>query len=490
MSVDIFAIGSDAPRALTSPIDSVVPTRPRSVMARQRPASIAPAPHSPQPGSAATGRTCNAPLHGCSAFFSLGREYAWGDIHGDFEALRELVRLSEVGTVDGAGGAEWTCGEGTTVIILGDVVDRWRGPHTMRDLNMKGLARSVGEIADEEALVLRTIHALAESAEREGSRVIRLVGNHELLQMDTGTDANTGLATYAYQMYYSSDFARGGATAESGRRRYESFRSGPMHALVGACAPKAIVQVGSHVYCHGGLNLGQIEYATRHGRNVLDFANDVLDDLLAGGSMFTKEDQLSLLTGADATRGGTRSFSGVLWEDGVSTSKQPNNVCTTFARDVLHTLREHSQRFPPRCAPLLAEAEHFVVAHHMQTSRAGERAGYVPVHTRETDTEIIQTTASNSRVPRAVYTALGIDPSPFRQVLTAKFQGINALCEGMVWRMDVGMSRAFVSAQVADQAEYLRARAPAVLKIVADGRSYDIITSKIVLPGTLEALGR
>jgi hypothetical protein len=46
----------------------------------------------------------------------MGTEIAWGDIHGDFEALRELVRLSEVGTVDGAGGAEWTCGERTTVI--------------------------------------------------------------------------------------------------------------------------------------------------------------------------------------------------------------------------------------------------------------------------------------------------------------------------------------------------------------------------------------
>jgi len=424
----------------------------------------------------------------------MGTAIAWGDIHGDFEALRELVRLSEVGTVDGAGGAEWTCGERTTVVILGDVVDRWRGTHTMRDVNAAGsrLARSVGEIADEEALVLRTINALAEAAERHGSRVIRLVGNHELLQMDAGRNEATGVDTYAFQMFYSSDFARGGNTLESGRRRHDSFRSGPMHALVGACAPKAVVQVGSHVYCHGGLNLGQIEYATRHGRNILDFANDVLDDLLSGGSAFTREDQLSLLMGADAARGGTRSFSGMLWEDGVSTAKQPNDVCTTLARDVLRALREHSRLFPPRCARQLAEAEHFVVAHHTQTSRAGERAGSVPRHTRETSTEIIQTTTHTSRVPSAVYAAHGIEPpSPFRQVLDAKFQGINALCEGMVWRVDVGMSRAFLIAQdPANQEEYLRARAPAVLKIRYDGRSYDIVTSKGVLPGTRDALAR
>lgn len=109
MSVHIFGSGTDAPPGLTSPIDGDVPRRPRSDIPRRKRAAVIASTPGPE-------NTCNGPLHGCSAFFSMGTEIAWGDIHGDFEALRELVRLSEVGTVDGAGGAEWTCGERTTVI--------------------------------------------------------------------------------------------------------------------------------------------------------------------------------------------------------------------------------------------------------------------------------------------------------------------------------------------------------------------------------------
>ena len=98
----------------------------------------------------------------CDAFAAYAgpRIVAVGDVHGDYNALREV--LAAAGLVgDASESCEWT-GEDATLIQIGDVADR--GPDVAR--------------ANE------CLRALQAAAPADGGRVVRLVGNHELIRAE------------------------------------------------------------------------------------------------------------------------------------------------------------------------------------------------------------------------------------------------------------------------------------------------------------------
>ncbi|EPY51168.1 phosphoprotein phosphatase [Schizosaccharomyces cryophilus OY26] len=82
--------------------------------------------------------------------------YAIGDIHGDFH--NALDALSAAGVVSPVHPFEWTAGN-ATLVQTGDIVDR--GPDTR--------------------FLFRWFDELSTQAERQGGRVIRLLGNHEFM---------------------------------------------------------------------------------------------------------------------------------------------------------------------------------------------------------------------------------------------------------------------------------------------------------------------
>ena len=87
---------------------------------------------------------------------SAGRVVAIGDVHGDVEALAST--LEACGLVDG--GRRWVGGD-ATLVQLGDVLDR----------------------GDREAECWALLADLSRAARAGGGRVVRLLGNHEVMNV-------------------------------------------------------------------------------------------------------------------------------------------------------------------------------------------------------------------------------------------------------------------------------------------------------------------
>lgn len=124
-----------------------------------------------------------------------------GDLHGDYEALVACLRMS--GCVDAADVGRWTAGPGTVMVVLGDVVDRFRagrcaqpeawGCHDSEWVAASGmfLTKSVGETQDEEKRVLRLLNSLASQAQEHtaGDLPAREVRRAEYTDFTTAPDA-------------------------------------------------------------------------------------------------------------------------------------------------------------------------------------------------------------------------------------------------------------------------------------------------------------
>jgi len=223
----------------------------------------------------------------------------------------------------------WVGGSRKAVVILGDTVDRWRAQY-------RG-GRGPGEFKDEEHAILRACNDLAVQAQRAGSAVFRLVGNHELLQMRPGG------TMYASPFAVDND---GGADS-----RLASFADGRYLEEVGACGVRAILKIGDHVFVHGGVNTGVVEAAG--DRNFLDACNDALRDFLLADRE-AKASQMAdvgsdvnvFLYNADRSRGGKAEDGGILWDDRLSSFGRLDCSKSATMQSIFDELS--SQQLPPR----------------------------------------------------------------------------------------------------------------------------------------------
>ncbi len=84
------------------------------------------------------------------------RIVAVGDLHGDYEAWRDIAQAA--GIMDGKG--NWSGGE-TVLVQLGDQTDR--GPDSLK--------------------IIRSLQSLAEGASKAGGKLVVLLGNHEAMNV-------------------------------------------------------------------------------------------------------------------------------------------------------------------------------------------------------------------------------------------------------------------------------------------------------------------
>ncbi|MDX9720417.1 MAG: metallophosphoesterase [Myxococcota bacterium] len=190
------------------------------------------------------------------------RILALGDVHGDLEALQAALQLA--GLLDAQG--HWSGGE-SILVQTGDLLDR----------------------GDDEPEILALLSTLQAEAEAVGGRVLLLLGNHELMnvQNDLRYVTTDGFADYAghaeqaieserrvlHPRESSSEVGtreRADANAgdgkhcplsmrESERARCLAFRPGGELARRLAESP-VIAQVGESVFVHGGLLEAHLDY--------------------------------------------------------------------------------------------------------------------------------------------------------------------------------------------------------------------------------------
>ena len=357
--------------------------------------------------------------------------YAVGDMHGDYAVLQACLAMTECVDVLKDGTLRWSGGARRAVVLLGDLVDRWRAVY-------EG-GRGPGEFRGEEHALLRACNDLALQAQRAGSAVFRLVGNHELLQMQPGN-------AYRYASPYSvaND---GGAAA-----RTASFAGGEYLEEVGACEARAIVKIGDHVFVHGGINPGVIAAAA--GENLVARCNDTLRAFLLLDPA-AKAEQLAdegsdvnvLLTRVDKTRDGRSEHAGVLWDDKLSSfsalgARKSDDLQALHRqmlwRDLPPEFSSHEQwvmdLYVTRVLRELntnldspTPATTFVLAHCMQSF--GERGEHAPM--------------SRFSALRRLDDYEEMVPAAPGDIRAAVEHSVACIHGGRVWCIDVGQSRAF-----------------------------------------------
>lgn len=196
-----------------------------------------------------------------------------GDIHGDLDKLRRLLvrhGVEDGGGLGVGGFGHWTAEPGTVLVQLGDAIDR--GPK------------------DIETLVY--LRCLEIEASRRGGQVVRILGNHELL------NALGELRFVALESFEEScdppaflglpPLTRTPRTLdEKAEARREIFTPGKGWAardILGSSC-RAACKIGSTVFVHANLvNIGEAA-----SEEALDTLNRDLQDWLRTGSDFRPE---------------------------------------------------------------------------------------------------------------------------------------------------------------------------------------------------------
>lgn len=402
--------------------------------------------------------SCNASLrasHYPSHLFPL--VYVFGDVHGDYTALVKCLSISRLVARDASERLRWCGAPGTALVVLGDAVDRFRACGAFKCVNVGGKAGSAGERPGEEMQVLMLLDRLAAQAAAARGAVFRLFGNHEFMNLDY-RDA----ATYTSPL--ALDYTEGVDVLEArGWERADNFRHGRFHHYVGACVPHAILQIGNTVFCHGGLDPRLYDVPevrdelAATGQTLLELANRLAWEKWESPDLGGAR---GALFNAVLWNGGTRSLPaaqrdalhgrlpvmGVLWDDQLAAptlAVTKGDACAAHLGALLRAVNADHARVHGAAVEAVA---HFAVAHCTQSLKS-------PLWNPDiapSDYGLELATLAEEDDEREVYSG------PFARPSNVTFgQGINAECDGAVWRVDVGMSRAFLHSR-----EYVRSRYP------------------------------
>jgi hypothetical protein len=185
------------------------------------------------------------------------RLVAVGDLHGDLRVTIMALQLAEVipqncsqtdiDNIHWSGGSSW-------LIQLGDQIDRCRP-----DDWEKNCIKDLSDVVEDEGsnmAIIRLMLRLDDEAKKVGGRVLGLLGNHELMNVDK----DFRYVSPAEFMEFVPEKDRTSTYTEDGYplgyyHRKKAFERGSNLSKVYAVKKKSITTVGSFVFVHGGLSL-------------------------------------------------------------------------------------------------------------------------------------------------------------------------------------------------------------------------------------------
>ena len=101
-----------------------------------------------------------------------------GDIHGDYDYTIELLKIGKIINIDD-GKIKWI-GKDTIVVQVGDQIDNCRPPLSDKLFCNSHVAKN-DEASD--IKILELFNELHLQAQKDGGKVISLLGNHEILNV-------------------------------------------------------------------------------------------------------------------------------------------------------------------------------------------------------------------------------------------------------------------------------------------------------------------
>jgi hypothetical protein len=179
-----------------------------------------------------------------------------GDVHGDLRATLIALKLAEVipqtSCESNIENIHW-CGGETWVIQLGDQIDRCR-PDELE----KNCIKDFSDVFQDEGnnmKIIKLFLRLDEEARKHGGRVLGLLGNHEIMNVDKDfryvspqeflefvplKDRTTKYTKDGYPLGYY--------------HRTKAFQRGGNIAKMYATKKKSIIMIGNFLFIHGGLS--------------------------------------------------------------------------------------------------------------------------------------------------------------------------------------------------------------------------------------------
>lgn len=378
------------------------------------------------------------------------RMIVFGDIHGDYEALlvclRDLAKVIRINNIDNGLSYEWT-GKDTYVILLGDMLDRYRDTSVIKKL------KTPGEIKHEEEKIIDLLNFLSVESHKVGGRVIKLLGNHELMNAQKNFAYVTPYAKTVKHRYNGKEYSR-----------QEYFTSGnPGAKKIISCGTIPLLKVGDYIFVHGGIMPNIVREFDKIEKDIFEYSKELMLKFFNNEKMTKKEKKhLDLIDGSESS---------ILWERKLGTSSHVT-LCDKL-REGFGLMNFDMNR------------TRIVVGHCPQHNHYEEEMiTWVFENKNKEDNDMIKFSgpAVNSRKIKS-------------KTSNINFDCLNKESNGQIFRTDVAMSRAFDTQHINitnnnmnqnSHYDYLLSRRPQVLEIMYDKKtnSYEefIIVSKKDLP--------
>ena len=221
----------------------------------------------------------------------VSRLVAIGDVHGDLKATITALKLAEVipqqSNENNIDTMHW-CGGSSWIIQLGDQIDRCR-PDELE----KNCIKDFSDVFEDEGnnmKIIKLFLRLDEEANEQGGRVLGLLGNHELMNIDKDFRyvSPQEFLEFVPKKDRTSKYTNDGYPLGYYHRTKAFQRGGSISSMYGI-KKKAIITVGSFVFVHGGLSRDLMKkYTLSEINNVVskwlqnksnDAENDIFDEI-------------------------------------------------------------------------------------------------------------------------------------------------------------------------------------------------------------------
>ena len=182
---------------------------------------------------------------------------AIGDLHGDLIATLKVLKLAEVipqnTTINNIANVQWTGGD-TWVIQLGDQIDRCRPDDWVQNC-LKDLT-DVYEDEGNNMLIFKLFLRLDDEAKKYGGRVLGLLGNHELMNVDKDFRyvSPKEFLEFVPEKDRTSKYTKDGFPLGY-YHRTKAFERGGNIAKTYSIKKKSIMTIGSYLFVHGGMSI-------------------------------------------------------------------------------------------------------------------------------------------------------------------------------------------------------------------------------------------
>ena len=185
------------------------------------------------------------------------RVVAIGDLYGDLIATLKVLKLAEVipqnSRMDNIDGIHW-CGGSSWVIQMGDQIDRCRA-----DWGDNNCIKNFDDVFEDEGnnqAIFNLFLRLDDEAKKYGGRVLGLLGNHELMNIDKDfryVSAKEFLE-FVPPNQRTSKYTKDGYPLGYWHRT-KAFERGGNIAKIYSIKKKSVITIGSFVFVHGGMSI-------------------------------------------------------------------------------------------------------------------------------------------------------------------------------------------------------------------------------------------